>query len=433
MTSTIEAPASVTGAQLGLPFPSSIERLRAQGPGFLTKAFRATGALGADNRVTAITRAEEFFGGGAGRKMLLSVTYARPQPDLHTDLFVKYPRDFDDPLRELFNHLLEPETRFALLSRTPGFPVAVPKCYFADYDPQTRCGVLITERIAFGRDGVEPFYDKCLDYELPDPLAHYTALMKVIAHLAGAHKAGRFGAEIDRQFPYDPARARTDDRIPYTPQQLQEKVDAIADFARRYPRLLPPEIASADFLARFAQEAQELLRGECAVKRYLNADPDFIALCHWNGNVDNAWFWRNAEGEVEAGLLDWGSVSQMNVAQSLFGALCAVEVPFWSAHKDALIETFADEYRRSGGPALDLDTLKLHVRLYTGLLGLAWLVDAPALVSAQIADLDAIEDRRDPRFRANFLARCQLHLLVVLLSAWRSDNIGSALWEVPGL
>src|SRR5690606_13763765 len=110
------------------------------------------------------------------------------------------------------------------------------------------------------------------------------------------------------------------------------------------PQLMPANLADPAFLDRFAREAQRFLEHELTIKRYLNADPRFIALCHWNANIDNAWFWRNAGGELEAGLLDWGSVSQMNVAQSIFGALCALETDLWDEHLDALIGVFADEY-----------------------------------------------------------------------------------------
>lgn len=420
-------PDRVIGQQLGLAFPPNIEPLLAQGTAFLTAAFRASGAIAADNAVAEITHSKEFFGGGAGRKLMLSVRYEKPEPGLHTELFVKYPRDFGDPLRDLFSHLMEPETRFALLSRQPGFPVAVPKCYFADYDPQTRSGILITACIPFGRDGVEPFHDKCRDYEVHDPLAHYRALICVIARLAAAHKAGRFGSEIDRQFPYDATQIRSDDRIPYTPEQLAGKIDAIAAFARDYPQLMPANIADPAFLAGFAREAQGFLEHELAIKRFLNADADFIALCHWNANIDNAWFWRDAGGELEAGLLDWGSVSQMNVAQSIFGALCAVETDLWNAHRDTLVAAFADEYRAHGGPVLDVAELKFHTQLFVALLGLAWMSNAPEIIAAQLPALSEVRDRFDPRFADNFLARAQLQLMVVFLNAWQTEDYGAVL------
>src|SRR3546814_6617522 len=49
-----------------------------------------------------------------------------------------------------------------------------------------------------------------------------------------------------------------------------------------------------EFITRFEQEAQRFLEHETAIKCFLHADPKFIALCHWNAHIDNAWFWRDA-------------------------------------------------------------------------------------------------------------------------------------------
>jgi hypothetical protein len=426
MSTETKYPALVQGAWTGLKFPASIEALREQGCDFLTTAFHATGALSAGNRVVAISQFDEFHGGGAGRKLRLSVEYAQAEAGLHRELFVKFPRDFGDPLRDMFSALMEPETRFALLSRQPDFPVAVPRCYFADYDPQTSTGLLITERIAFGRDGIEPFQDKCLDYELQRPLEHYRALVRVVAKLSGQHKAGRLGAEVDRQFPFDVGVVREHDRIPHSAAALQQKIEALSAFARRYPGLLPDNIRAPEFLERLAIEAQQFLAQELAIKRFLNLKTEFIALSHWNANVDNAWFCKVADGTYEAGLLDWGSVGQMNIAQAFYGVLCAAEVPFWNAHKDQLLALFASEYQRNGGPAIDVSELDFHLQLYVAMLGLAWMITAPEIIESQAVDLSGITSREDPRIKSNFLARAQLQLMTVFLNAWQAGDFGAA-------
>jgi hypothetical protein len=123
-------------------------------------------------------------------------------------------------------------------------------------------------------------------------------------------------------------------------------------------------------------------------------------------------------------LLDWGSASQMNVAQSLYGVLCAAETDFWDSHKDELVALFVREYRRHGGPALDVEELGLQMQLFVALLGLAWMIDAPAIIESQIPDLDDVPDRFDPRVRSNFLARAQLQLLTVFLNAWQRGRFG---------
>ena len=90
---------------------------------------------------------------------------------------------------------MEPEIRFAALSRTPGFPIIVPTTMFADYHAESGTGVLITERIPFGVNGIEPQHEKCMDYAMADQLAHYRALFTSIAALAGTQKAGLLSVE----------------------------------------------------------------------------------------------------------------------------------------------------------------------------------------------------------------------------------------------
>jgi hypothetical protein len=425
----------VQGHLTGQLFPAYPEPLRDECAGFLTRAFHAMGTLAPENRVTAVTHFEEFFGGGAGRKLVLTVDYADPR-GLHRELFVKYPRDFGDPLRDLFAGLMDAETRFAHLSRRPGFPVPVPRCYFADYDPSTGTGVLITERIAFGRDGIEPFQDKCLDYELADPAGHYRALVLAVARLSGAYKAGRLGDDVDAQFPFDPAVIRTTDRIPYTAEQLEAKIERLRRFAQEHPSFLPEHLRAGAFLDQFGREAHAFLAREIPIKRFLQSNPDYIALGHWNANVDNAWFQAGPDGQREAGLLDWGGAGRMNVAQTLFGVLCAAELDIWDRHKDELVRLFASEYHRSGGPRLPIDDLHFQVRLFIAMLGLAWMLDAPNLIEMQLPDLGTMRDRYDPRFRENFLARAQLHLMTVFLNAWQTERFGDLLEQfdrLPGL
>lgn len=423
----MNGPSVVTGDLLGVPFPTTIEPLQALGVQFLTDAFHATGVLDPDNRVTAITEFTEFFGGGMGRKLLLSVEYEKDAPNLHRQLFAKFPRNFGDPLRELFGPLMEPEVRFSLLSRREGFPIAVPKCYFADYHAASTSGILITERIAYGEGNIEPAHDKCLDYELSNPLAHYRALTCTMARLAAYHKAGKFGVAIEQQFPFDPDKVDIGARIPYTAEQLQVKLDKLLTFATEYPRFFPDQLGARDFLQRFAEDAPLVLAHEMEIRAYLNHQRDYITLCHWNMNLDNAWFWIDDEGETRAGLLDWGSVAQMNLAGAFYGMTCAAEAGFLNQHRRDLMRLFVDEYARHGGPAIDVEELAFLYKLSVAVLGIAWILDAPSLVEAQIPDLQEVKDRFDPKLRDNFLARAQLQLLIVLLNEWRAEDVGGAL------
>ena len=423
----MDSPKTVMGANLGLAFPTTIESLLEQGSEFLTAAFHRSGALADDNRVVAIRSSKEFVGGGMGRKLVLEVEYQRNDTGLHRELFLKFPRDFGDPLRELFSPVMEPEVQFALLTRDPRFPVRVPRCYFGDFDPQTLSGLLITERVRFGENGVEPFHDKCLDYQIDDALPHYEALTRALARLAGGFKAGSYGEAIRERFGFDAGTLKQTDMIPYDRTQLGDKLEKLQAFAAAHARLLPASLLSDGFLDRFCAEVPLALDKERAIKTYLNSQPDYVSLCHWNANIDNAWFYRDERGVLQAGLLDWGSVSQMNLAQGLYGMLCAAEPEFLSSHLRRLIELFVSEYRASGGPELSVDEFMHQFHLSVSVLGAAWMLDAPALVEMQVPKLAEVQDRFDPPLHGDFLARAQLHLMSVYLHEWKTRDIGSML------
>jgi hypothetical protein len=416
-------PSRVTGANTGIEFPTTLENMLAAGPEFLTCAMQATGAIGADNAVTEIVASGEFIGGGMGRKLWLDVAYAQSEPGLHTALFAKFTREFGDPLLELFGPLMEPEVRFALLSRQPGFPIRVPRCYFADYSPDPVCGLLITERVPYGREHVLPCPEKGMDWQLDDPLPYYRAVIDAAATLAGSHRAGRLGPAIDAMFPFDPDAIDPGSRIPYSPETLGQQLDRIRDFAAAAPQLFPGAID----LERFIAEVPLVLELEDAIRRELNHAPGMAALCHWNLNLDNAWFERQPDGGLAAGLLDWGSVAQMNIAQSFFGITCAAEPDFLARHERGLVDRFVARYAEAGGPTISVERMHFLVKLSMAVLGTAWMLDAPSIVARELPGFAAMADRFDPRLTGNFLARAQTHLLWVLISEWTNQDIGGAL------
>lgn len=415
------------GDRLALPIPADADALRAGGPAWLTRAFRAMGSLAPDNRVIEITRCDGFSGGGTGTKALLSVAYERHEDGLPQDLFVKFSRNFADPAMDRARFHMGPEVRFAALSRMPGFPVAVPACVFADFAAASGTGLLITERIAFGEGGIERQYEKCMDHAMPEPLAHYRALIGTLARLAGSHKGGVLPARVADEFPFDHAAALAADRLPYTTQQLANRVARYAEFAAELPQLLPEAIRRAEFLASFGEGAALFQAHEDAIKHFLHDRPDFIALCHWNANSDNGWYWRDAAGELQCGLLDWGSVGQMHLAMSLWGCLSSAETWIWRDHLGELLALFADEYAAHGGPRIDLVELRTHLLLYAAMMGLCWLLDAPPRIRREVPDLARCAGPLDPRITASETARVQLQMMTNFLAFWEAEDLTATL------
>ncbi|MCB2072942.1 MAG: hypothetical protein H6917_01435 [Novosphingobium sp.] len=417
----------IAGDTFGLQIPAHIDALREGGTSFLTEAFRKAVAIDESNSVTGITRFEECPGGGTGAKLYLSLEYEKPAPGLPTDLFVKFSRAFGNDMRDRQKIQMESEVWLALLSRVPEFPVSVPKCMFADYHRETGTGILITEQVAFGEGGIEPNYVKCLDRDLPEPLAHYQALVRALARLAGAYHAGVFPRDVMVQLENRQGTLGVSEREPYSAQQIARRAERWREFATAYPQLVPAHVRRPEFLERFAAEAPRFCGHESAIERFLNTPSPFVALGHWNANTDNAWFWRGDDGTLECGLFDWGNATVMNVAVALAGCFYGAEPEFIVENLDLLIRTFTDDYERVSGIPLDPEQLKHHLALQVATSGLMWMIDAPKVVEMRVPDLADVPDWFDPRVFDDELVRTQLHMSAIWLTLWQELDFGAQL------
>lgn len=408
----------------GQPFPVSYDALKAGGAPLLTRLFHAAKTLDAGNRVEAVTRWEEFFGGGMGRKVVIDVEYARPV-DAPSRLFAKFTREAGDPLQALFSPVMAPEVRFALLSRRRDFPISVPLCMFAGYNAGSLSGLLITARIPYGEDGVLPALDKAVDYEYNDLLPIYEAQTRAIAKLAGFHRAGGFGREVEAAFPFNPANEALLKVIPFDGPTLGRKLEILTEFAQRAPQLLPDGLSDPGFLDSFRAAVSLVQEKEREIWQAIYSHDQAIALIHWNMNPDNAWFWSGENGIMQSGQLDWGGVGLGNIAQSYYGMYCAAETDFITRHDTDLQALLLAEYGSRGGPVLDPSRFDRDVSLAIAVLGVAWMLDAPSLIAGEIPDYETLSGREDPRIRQRFLPRAQLQLMRVFLSEWRRKDIGS--------
>ena len=428
MTGPGSAPANFApGEATGIAMPAHPNALRQAGVEWLTLVFRAYGALQADNAVARISQCEAFEAGNSGEKLLLTVEYARPDPGLHSQLFVKFSRCFSDPFRDRRAHEMRGEVRLAALSRHPAFPVAVAKPYFADFDPASGIGLLITQRILYGEGGIEPRQVKNMDHELANPLEYYRATVTALAKLAAAHQSGRLSPQVERLFPFTAQAPAAELPVPWDAVQLREKATAIAALIASCPQLFPANLTSKEFSARFARDTQLFLQHDAAVRKFLFADPRFIALGHWNTHIDNAWFWRDGAGVLHAGLLDWGMVRQMNVATALWGGLSGADLWVLDGHLGHLLALFAEVLEADGGPLIAPEELGLHFDLAVGLITLALMMDTPALLVSRMPDIARASGRRDPMLQQDKVVQGFLHTFTAALNLWDRRDFAASL------
>jgi hypothetical protein len=415
----------VIGDIFGLEIPADAETLLADGTDFLTRAFHISGALAADNRVDRIVKAEEFVGGGTGKKLLLTLAYELPGLALPERLFIKFSRNFDKELWDRARFLMISEANFAVLSRSPDFPVTVPACLFADVASESGTGLIITECITYGRNGVEPLYPKCLDYTVPEPVEHYKAILRGLAKLSGAHRGGRLSPEFDKKFPYDRKQASAvfSSRIPE--EKLIQRANRMFDFIERYPKLVPENVRAAEFRRQFIGDIPDLVAAADRISEVLCGNTDFVAFAHWNANIDNCWFWRDSAGILQCGFMDWANAGQISVAQSVSGAISGAEPFIWDKHLDELLSVFVEEYAAQGGPRLSLDEMRLHTLLIVAASGPAYSMAAPIAIERDIPAIDAVESYQDDCFRKHENARIQLHMMTKMLNVWQTRRLGN--------
>ena len=419
----------VRGDATDLLIPAQPSALSDAGPPFLTRAFRRFGAIGPDNAVARIVASEPCPGGSTGAKLFLELEYQRPDPALHTRLFVKFSRDFADARRDQRGRWeMAPEVPFNELARLPGFPIAVPRPYFADYHGDSGTGLVITERIGFGEGAIEPHRRKCLDHlTLAEPLPHYRAVVTALARLCAAHKSGRLAGDIEARFPFDPASGSAD-AIRYDAEQLDAELRTCFDFAARCPQLLPPEVRTPEFEARMRRDAFLVREHEAAIQRFLTGDPRMIALCHWNAHIDNCWFEPGPGGGLECGFIDWGRVGQITFGSILWGGLSAAHHDIWDRHLPELLALFVAEYVGSGGPAITVDELSFHLTLHMAAMGVARVLAFPEVVTFRLPECAEAQGPHDPMFEpvAADPARNSLHIYTVFLKYWHRHDFGAA-------
>jgi hypothetical protein len=428
MTDPVTAPFDlIRGDHTGLSFPAHVEVFRAAGPDFLTRAFRAFGSLASDNAVVRIASLERCPGGSTGAKLFVEVEYARPDPRLHTALFVKFSRDFADERRDRQRWEMQPEVPFAALCRRPGFPIRVPAPYFADFESASGTGLVVTERIAYGEGGIEPHRRKCLDHlTMADPPAYYRQVVTALARLCAAHKSGTLAPDIDARFPFDPATGSADP-IRYSEAELQAELDFCFDFAAHAPQLIPEVLRTPAFHAQMARDAFRIRAHEAEIQRYLIGNRDLVALCHWNAHIDNCFFWRDAGEDLHCGLIDWGRVGQITFGAILWGGLSAAHHDIWDHHIDDLLALFAREYHAHGGPLVTKDALEFHLTLHMAAMGVARVLAFPEVILFRLPECVNAAGPLDPMFLPVDPARNSLHIYTAFLKFWRRQDFGAAL------
>lgn len=269
-----------------------------------------------------------------------------------------------------------------------------------------------------------------MDFELKNPEEYYYTMVRALAKFSAWDKRGRYDecAEVFGGLQADPCPPQI------TPQQRQAAArpftryfDVTIDFVQNVaPHLFTPRVRDASFLSKFKDDATFACSYLSDITWYQKNNEDFITLVHSNLQVDNAYFWRDENGVMQCGLLDWFMCSRAPFVNSFLGGMCGAEGHVLAEHDVGLMQCFASEYHKHGGPMVDVDDLVLRLRL--GLL--ATTIDSCRYVQTDILGEVPRKDWNQMRTVEDvsagpWNARCRVMALLNLLDYWsRRDLVG---------
>eukprot|EP00416_Gambierdiscus_australes_P014614 CAMPEP_0171069494 /NCGR_PEP_ID=MMETSP0766_2-20121228/9181_1 /TAXON_ID=439317 /ORGANISM="Gambierdiscus australes, Strain CAWD 149" /LENGTH=574 /DNA_ID=CAMNT_0011525883 /DNA_START=60 /DNA_END=1781 /DNA_ORIENTATION=+ len=443
-----------------MTFPHNTKQLMEFGPEWYTEAFHKFGTLPPDNSVTKIVKVEQLphsgfdAAGGAGHKAFITVEYAKPDPELHTELFAKFPWDF-------FESEVAKQYRMQISTYSDAdsgelqayifmehlFPFRIPKLYYCDINRKTTNYVIISERLFFGKRGrvesgrvVEhierkpfelwPVCGKYQDFLLEDPRAIYLTLFRAMGKLAAWDQLGYYDSFLGPM-------AR------YTEEQYAEGVGF-----KRKAKAKKREIQSAgcatvmdqgiEFATKVAPWAftsqgrdpkmlQLMKRDICEmaphfddIRTFIANSSDWVAAMHMNLQADNAFFWSDEDGELDCGVFDWCGFQRVPFVGNFYGCLSGAESEFLDHNEEEIMRVFCEEYERYGGPHLDWREALRR----THLIFISCAMDACQWVERDIyrehpkAEWPNVKSKWDDAFMNKWNVRCRGTTLINTFDFW---------------
>mmetsp|Transcript_62697 Transcript_62697/g.178022 ORF Transcript_62697/g.178022 Transcript_62697/m.178022 type:complete len:529 (+) Transcript_62697:2279-3865(+) len=464
-----------------IPFPRTPEELKSMGPAWLTKAMHAAGTLPADNEVVKFTRfqvkagdvtkegtADENMWGGAGCKVLLSVEYKNGPGDLTEGMFIKMPFEFSGKNERYKNSITLASMDWSevmylnvLAGKTP---VRTPRCYFADMNRSTTNSIIIMETIPYAAAGTTdvgpgeffPAAGKYRDWDIPNVVDLYYAHAKCLAQFCAFYKQAsqvteqldlcfvdegsfRFRqglngytaslsmAERDEKFTgflQDPSLMAFAFSSGFPTNVATSFVQLGVDFCLKVaPHYFPAALVEKNFSDRVFGQMHEMAHYLPELGFYTQLMPEYFSLAHPNAQIDNAFFWRDAQGTTVAGLTDFGSSSHVPMPIMLGGGWCGAEPEMMDEHEEGLTRVFVDEFEKACGIHLGFDDFYLHVKLsqIATFCGCCANLGGVYRIMPK-AEWKTVKSRFDPKIDNTFLLRCYTVQIIFLLALWQKRS-----------
>lgn len=341
-----------------------------------------------------------------------------------------------------------------------------PRCYFCDMNRKTTNFIFVTERIEYGKFNawdakykpgeILPAPGKYRDWSIPCAADMYYAHARAMAQFfAWSQEVRKGGLQMDLGFidegsvgfklgVYNAVGPLSwTDRDKWLTEQLQnpQLAPAIAGsgFGQTVcegflqlgeqlikeiaPHVFPKEYMEKSFLARFFKEARGMSYYVPEMSFYSQMMPEYFSLCHPNAQVDNAFYWRDDNGDMQAGLLDFGGIGHNAIPNCVANGWIGAEVDMMDEHEQKLTHFFIDEFEKASGNKLSFDEFYLHLKLAHGCVLFGCFANARWLKNImKPEEWKSIKTRKDRKIDDIFLVRVYFVQVEMFLGMWKKRS-----------
>lgn len=417
--------------------------------------------------------------GGACIKVVLSVEYQNPSGDLQTEFFLKMPHPYDGKNERYRSSVVQaPGDWIEVMwynTLAGRLPVRTPRGYYADMNRKTTNFCIVSEMIPMGKDKDKKRADykpdeiffppgKYRDWAIESIEDCYYAHAQMMAQFFAWHTRvaeiwGRdYGKGADqirsfflddgswswrgtllgqmseikspgmrdlefRKLCEDPNMAGLIASVGFPPATAGGFMEMMIVHVSEAKNIYPPDLVADAFQAQLVKEATEMKNYVGEMNLYSMIMPEYLTLAHPNAQIDNAFYWKDAEGKVQAGLLDFGGISLGSMPNCMANGWIGAEAEMMDEHEEKLTKYFLDEYERAGGAKLDYEDFYMHLKLAHGAVYFGCMANIGMLKRIiKVDEWKDIKDRKDTRIDNLFLARCYMVQVELYMAMWRKRS-----------
>jgi len=213
---------------------------------------------------------------------------------------------------------------------------------------------------------------------------------------------------------------------------LKSKIDVAFNFIADTGKALFPEyVTKSDFKMKLKTVLMTLNAYKAELTYWRHADDDYVALTHQNMNVDNAYFWRDGQGQLDLGVFDWGNMGSRSLGNKLWWWLYCGDYDALTENIGGYIDCLVTTYHEHGGPLLDKELLRKQF-IVTAIEQLQGLCAAVPQIMRMCPKKEwaTIKDRYDPRVAENIDGKSTLRLylqvmrtIMRIVEEWEGDKV----------